>query len=331
MRPPHLLLPLMFLFAGCVGSPGDGDKPPTPFPDTILVPWAKVDAAATLKDLRTFSEAYPFRQDANENHKASRGWLERQLKDAGLEALRHTFQSSGFEGVNVLGFKWGIERDRWVVVGAHYDVVDTAAHGTYDDGSGTAMVVRLAAAYAKIPTQRTLVFALFDSEEKGLLGSRAFVKDVRLHQFIHNGTVEAMIDLDMVGITHPHPAALVGWENSDEMKALSEAARKAVGVPDAKMKYRRPLISASSDGVAFMREGIPTIYYWSNWDEVVMKDGTAWPAGSYPWWHQADTYATMLAMAGDEATLQAGFQTALDVTSRVLADLAGGAPVDTRA
>lgn len=328
MRGPLVAALLLLPFSSCVEE-GATEPPGTSPPSGLTVPWAKVDARATLDDLRLFAEAYPFRQDANEFHKGARDWLAQRLKDSGLEVVRHAFQSRGFQGENILGFKWGEERGRWLVVGAHYDVVNAAAHGTYDDGSGTIEVLRLAQAYAKTPTNRTVVFALFDSEEKGLVGAKAFAQDVRGRQFQHNGTFEAMIDLDMVGITYPHPAKLVAWENSDELRSLSEDARRDVGVPDRAVEYRKPR-GGSSDAKVFIDLRIPTIYYWSNWDDVVLKDGTRWQ-GSYPWWHQADTYATMVAMAGDEATLQAGFQTVLDVVSRVLADVAGGHALDVRA
>ena len=42
------------------------------------------------------------------------------------------------------------------------------------------------------------------------------------------------------------------------------------------------------------------------------------PGASYPFWHQADTYEGMVALAGDEATLTAGFQTVLDIVSPLL-------------
>ena len=324
---------LLLLVAGCIGQ-GTDPSADAPAPTPILAP--KVDAGKTLDELRIFSELFPARQYETKTHLDSRDWIANAFKAAGLEVLRQTFPVStpgpngAYKGSNIIGIHWGTHRDQWIVVGAHYDVTDLAAQGTYDDGSGTLMTLHLAKAFAQVPTDRTLVFVLFDQEEKGLLGSAHFVKTVLAGTLGHPGTVVAMIDLDMVGITHPHPAPLVCQENSDEIRGLVEAARRDAKVPDAKMQYRAPR-GGTSDGASFMRVNIPTLYCWSNWDEVVLKDGTR-IQGSYPWWHRADTYETMLAMAGDEATLRAGFQTVLDIVSPTLARLAAEATaVDTRA
>jgi Zn-dependent M28 family amino/carboxypeptidase len=323
----------VLLVAGCIQS--DVPTPTDPQPTSSIAP-VKVDAAKTLADLRSFSEQFPARQYESQTHLASREWLANAFKAAGLEVVRQKFPVSAagpngaYQGENIIGIHWGSVRHEWIVVGGHYDVTDLAAQGTYDDGSGTLMTVRLAQAYASVPTERTLVFIPFDQEEKGLVGSAFFVKTLLENKFQYQATVVAMIDLDMVGITYPHPADLVCQENSDEIKALAESARKAAKVPDDSIQYRPPL-GGTSDGASFMRRGIPTLYCWSNWDEVVLKDGTKMQ-GSYPWWHRADTYQTMLAMAGDEATLQAGFQTVLDIVSPVLAQLSDASTVvDTRA
>lgn len=283
----------------------------------------KVSARETLDALRVFSERHPYRQAGNPSHAMSRDWLENEMKAAGLETLRQDFPSTaGTTGQNIIGVHWGANRSDWIVVGAHYDVTEGAVFGTYDDGSGTLLTLKLGAAFAKVATDRTIAFIEFDQEERGLIGSKFFVDSVNRQTFAYPVNVSGMIDLDMVGITWPHPAKLVCWENSDEVQGFFEDARKAVGVPDANVEYRRPR-GGSSDGASFIGADIPTIYCWSDWDEVVLKDGTHAPAGtSYPWWHQADTYETMLAMAGDEATLEAGFQTTLDIVSPALARMA---------
>jgi hypothetical protein len=323
MRALLAMLVLAPLMAGCVDVGPDRAAGPTissPSLNEIMTP--RVDARATLDALKTFSESFPYRQEANVEHLMSRDWLASAMTTAGLDVVRQKFPSGSYQGENIIGIKWGADRANWTVVGAHYDVTQGAVFGTYDDGSGTLETLKLGEAFAKVPTDRTIAFIEFDQEEKGLVGSAAFVKSVLEGTFEHAVTVTGMIDLDMVGITWPHPAKLVCWENSDEIKALTEDARRAVHVPDANIEYRKPR-GGSSDGASFIKVGIPTIYCWSDWDEVVLKDGTAAPSTvSYPWWHRADTYDTMVAMAGDETTLQAGFQTTLDIVGSILAHMA---------
>jgi len=328
--------------AGCLSN---GAVKPLPGPNTTLagsnMTAPKVDARQTLDLLRSFSQAYPYRQSGTTTHQASRDALEKIFKDAGLETMRQKFPSSGpapvnaYEGQNVIGIKWGADRSHWIVVGAHYDVTEGAVYGTYDDGSGTILTAKLAQAFAKIDTDRTIAFVEFDQEERGLVGSSAFVKSV-LDGSFHAGnvsdvTVDGMIDLDMVGITWPHPAHLIVWQNSPELTAMTRVLANATGMPAQNLEFRKPK-GGSSDGASFIRQNISTAYFWSDWDDYILPTGQAPPVssgyvGPYPWWHKLDTYDTMVASAGDEATLTKGFQTTLDIVSPLLAYAASSAYV----
>ncbi|WP_250006149.1 M28 family peptidase [Actinoplanes sp. M2I2] len=61
-----------------------------------------------------------------------------------------------------------------VMVSAHYDTV-IGAPGANDDGSGTVLCLELARVLRKLPTNAQLRFALWGSEEQGLIGSRYYV------------------------------------------------------------------------------------------------------------------------------------------------------------
>ncbi|WP_110111945.1 M20/M25/M40 family metallo-hydrolase [Bacillus sp. CGMCC 1.16541] len=82
-----------------------------------------------------------------------------------------------------------------VVVGAHYDSVP-GSPGANDDASGTAMTLELARVFKDLPTDTELRFVTFGAEEIGLLGSRAYVKNLTEDEI--DRTV-AMFNLDMVG------------------------------------------------------------------------------------------------------------------------------------
>ncbi|MGX1616110.1 M28 family peptidase [Micromonospora chalcea] len=64
-----------------------------------------------------------------------------------------------------------------VMVSAHYDTV-VGAPGANDDGSGTVLCLELARVMKAIPVDATLRFALWGSEEQGLLGSRHHVRQL---------------------------------------------------------------------------------------------------------------------------------------------------------
>lgn len=93
------------------------------------------------------------------------------------------------EGTNILAVIPGGElAGEFVVIGAHYDHIgsecpsaepaDHTCNGATDNATGTAVVVSVARAIAAEGTpRRSVLIALWDSEEDGLLGSSAYSAD----------------------------------------------------------------------------------------------------------------------------------------------------------
>ena len=100
-------------------------------------------------------------------------------------------------------------RDQVIVIGAHYDHVGYGGRGyslgpygyihpgADDNASGTAAVLGLAQAFTVLsaPPKRSIVFAAWDAEEKGMLGSKHWVA----HPTLSLDRVKAVINLDMIG------------------------------------------------------------------------------------------------------------------------------------
>lgn len=82
---------------------------------------------------------------------------------------------------NVIGVIEGVKKDEVIVVGAHYDHTGMGNgyiwNGADDNASGTVGVLTLAKAVMAtgVKPEKTIVFALWTAEEKGLLGSRYWV------------------------------------------------------------------------------------------------------------------------------------------------------------
>lgn len=338
MKGPLLAALAALALAGCLQAATTAPPTatqPSPCADLpcALAHAPHVDARATLDDLKAFSSAYPYRQGLSPTHAQAADDLAGRFAAAGLEVVRENFTYQGtttagggvpqYPAQNVIGVKWGSDRTHFIVVGAHYDVTEGAVYGTYDDGSGTALVFKLAQAFAKVNTTRTILFCEFDQEERGLIGSAHFLNQTESGKFPHPGVVDGMVDLDMIGITWPHPAHMIVWQDSPSLRERIAGLAAAAKMPADHLEFRKPL-GGSSDGATFIRAGIPTAYFWSDWDAYVLPGGGVAPAtpvpyvGPYPWWHKLDTYDTMVASAGDEATLQAGFQTTLDIVSPLL-------------
>jgi hypothetical protein len=117
-------------------------------------------------------------------------------------------------------------------LGARGTGPDTIYHGADDDASGTTAVLELAEALAKGPRlNRTVIFALFGSEEAGGFGARQFVSapPVPLEEFVAN------LEFEMIGRPDskvpPHTLWLTGYERSNLGPELARHGAKLVADP----------------------------------------------------------------------------------------------------
>jgi Zn-dependent M28 family amino/carboxypeptidase len=137
---------------------------------------------------------------------------------------------------NVVGYVEGADpslRGDRVIVGAHFDHegVDSTGqiyNGADDNASGTAGVLELAEAFLELKAQghrprRTVVFALWNGEERGLLGSTYYVR----HPMPENGRTFAYLNLDMIGRSEevPDPSSISGFHGLERTTAAENANR----------------------------------------------------------------------------------------------------------
>lgn len=121
-------------------------------------------------------EAYQ-KKCANELYSASK-----EIKDLNLE-LKTKVNTDLLKVRNVIGVIEGEIKDEYVVIGAHYDHVGMANgfifNGADDNASGTVGVMTLAKAFkaSGVKPKRTIVFAAWTGEERGLLGSTYYTQN----------------------------------------------------------------------------------------------------------------------------------------------------------
>jgi Zn-dependent M28 family amino/carboxypeptidase len=167
----------------------------------------------------------------------------------------------------------------YVLYGAHWDANGRGArgapgnairNGAVDNATGTAELLEIARAFAKGPRPaRTVVFAAWTAEEKGLLGAEAYAAN----PIYPLGKTAAVINLD------PHvvlPAArdveLIGGGRTDlELRLAEAASRHGLRVtlepnPEAGWYFR-------SDHFPFAKRGVPSIAFRAGRDLV--EGGTA--------------------------------------------------------
>ncbi len=151
-----------------------------------------------------------------------------------------------------------------VLVGAHYDHIGqrpprepdqtpTIFNGANDNASGVAGVLELAEAMVALPVapRRTILFALWDGEERGFVGSRFFVKQptVPLDRIVF------VIALDMIGRLNDERFVVWGTGTANGLRQL--VARQNV-LPNLDLDFRTYNL-ALSDQQPFFQRGIPVL------------------------------------------------------------------------
>ncbi|MEX0979754.1 MAG: M20/M25/M40 family metallo-hydrolase [Gemmatimonadota bacterium] len=116
--------------------------------------------------------------------------------------------------------------DEWVVVGGH---IDAWGAGANDNVSGTASVMATAQAFARlladgVRPKRTVIFAGWDAEEWGLIGSTEWVEEHR--EALERGGV-AYLNQDAIA-----GGASFGGSGSPSLKSFLVEATRAVSHPD---------------------------------------------------------------------------------------------------
>ena len=195
---------------------------------------------------------------------------------------------------NVLGMIPGKNTKEYVIVGAHFDHLgidpaldgDQIYNGADDNASGVSAVLQIARAFLASGQQpeRNVIFAFWDGEEKGLLGSKYFVQTC---PFLSQ--IKGYLNFDMIGrnnkpqqpkqvvyfYTAAHPV-FGDWLKEDIRKYSLQLE------PDYRA-WENPI--GGSDNGSFAKVGIPIIWYHTdghpdyhqpsdhadrlNWDKVV--------------------------------------------------------------
>lgn len=189
-----------------------------------------------------------------EGRALTRRYLAAQLEAAGYAVEYHDYRTNG---QNVLARLPATEpTDEWILVGAHMDSVKNA--GANDNGTGSACVLELARVLRELSDRKVnLLFAFFDEEERGLIGSEALA---------------AKLKKDKLALSSVHTIDMMGWD-ADRDRAVEieqpdgglweyyQAANARHGL---NLKLARTS-SGSTDHVAFRRAGFRSVGLCEEW------------------------------------------------------------------
>ena len=151
-------------------------------------------------------------------------WIEREFRDAGLMKFGETFTKrfyagQGLLGRNIIGFIPGstkTPRDRYIIVGTHFDHIGQLHRTTYPgadaNASGIVALTNLAEMFSMMRTighgyDSNIIFVAFDAKEMSMAGSQAFWKMIQDGELIDpiNGKIitpdkiKVMINIDQIG------------------------------------------------------------------------------------------------------------------------------------
>ena len=141
------------------------------------------------------------------------------------------------------------QTDRWIVLTAHYDST-SLSQGAYDNMSGAVGLLGIAEAFCKKPRRFGLRFIFCGSEERGLLGSKAYVKDHE--EELKN--VALNINLDMIGCIMGKFIACCTTEEALVSYLKYMGAELGVGIGPYQDVY-------SSDSTPFADKGVPAVSF----------------------------------------------------------------------
>jgi hypothetical protein len=185
------------------------------------------------------------------------------------------------ETENVLGIVPGTDANlahEVVVLTAHYDHLGiengVVFNGADDDGSGTVALLEIAESFSQAlkdgnGPRRTILIMPVTAEEKGLLGSKFYVKNpvFPLKETIAN------LNIDMIGRTdnfhtNPNYVYVIGSDRlSDDLHRMNEEAAKEYGKVELDYKYNTKddpnRFYYRSDHYNFVVHGVPSIFYFS--------------------------------------------------------------------
>ena len=191
---------------------------------------------------------------------------------------------------NVLGMIEGTDpvlKHEWIILGAHYDHEGRTEAGLFpgadDNASGISGILEIAEAYMLAGQQghhpkRSIIFAGWNAEERGLLGSWAYTKQpiVPLDKTI------AVINLDMIGRNEEIPpnggrrfgwlepqtansnrnaVNLLGYSYSTDLREAAEQSNEAIGlVLRFRYDHNQTNLLRRSDHWPFLFNNIPALF-----------------------------------------------------------------------
>jgi Zn-dependent M28 family amino/carboxypeptidase len=178
-------------------------------------------------------------------------------------------------------------KDEFVLISAHFDHEGADGprvfNGADDDGSGTVGLTEIAEAFSLAAAagqrpRRSVIFAAWNSEERGLLGAWAYTED----PIVPLDRIAAVLNMDMIGRneevqvgggtrfrgleiqtaeSNANATNIIGTIRSPDLRRALEAANQETGL-ELKFRYdnNQSNLMRRSDHWPFIQRGVPAVW-----------------------------------------------------------------------
>jgi len=221
--------------------------------------------------------------------------------------LKTSVNSKIIQARNVVGVIEGEDPDEIIVIGGHYDHLGKHDgyiwNGADDNASGTVGVMTIAKAFMAtgMKPKKTIVFAAWTGEEKGLLGSKYFVE----HPYKPIENIKLYLNFDMISRQEVSDTMGVKYtmrytESSPELKELIEKNNNnyGLGLEFTFIASERP--TGGSDFASFAARDIPVFSF---------------NAGFHPEYHQPDDHILLTNWEKMCKMIKLGFLTIMELVN----------------
>jgi len=246
--------------------------------ELLAVAPASITASDAVRHVEALADdAFEGREGGSRGGRAAAAYVVNQIEPLGYQPAgsQGSFYQPFGDGLrNILAILPGSDPrlgGEVIVVGAHYDHVGYGTaqnsfgpfgfvhNGADDNASGVAGLIEIMEAIRLLPRapRRTILFAFWDGEEKGLLGSRHFLR-VRPPSMAGKEVVFCL-NLDMIGRLRDRRLSVFGARTAPGLRALLfEANNRTEGGSGLELAFDWDL-TEESDHFAFITAGIPAV------------------------------------------------------------------------
>lgn len=194
------------------------------------------------------------------NEKAAQ-WIYERFEEFGLEPWYHEYDANG---TNVLAKIEGSEfPDQQYIICGHYDNMPSGslAPGADDNASGTVAVLEAARILADQEPKYTVIFALWDEEEYGLIGSEYYAEEAA-----DNGDdILGVINLDMIA-WESEGDFMVSITNNELSNDFTMNFVDIINLYEPEIENNF-ITTTASDHASFWNEGYPALLLIEDMDD----------------------------------------------------------------